>query len=125
MEAQFLSGGDLPPVSIPASMGAKAGDLLFTTGMAATGPDGNVTPGTFEEEFRLAMSNLEATLKAGGSSLAQVIKVTAYLSESDDFAAYNGLYKEYFKEPYPVRTTLCGCIHPSIKFEIEAVAVCD
>jgi len=57
-----------------------------------------------------------------GCELSDVIKVTAFLADLGDFAAYNDVYHENFAEPYPARTTVGVSLPPGILVEIEAVA---
>jgi 2-iminobutanoate/2-iminopropanoate deaminase len=51
-----------------------------------------------------------------------VIKVTAFLTDLTNFPAFNNVYRDYFQEPYPVRTTVGVALAPGILVEIEALA---
>lgn len=80
--------------------------------------------GTVQEEARLALSNLQAILEDSGSGLEHVVKVNAYLSDMDDFGAFNEVYKEFFKQDFPARTCIqAGRLPFDIKVEVEAVAL--
>lgn len=89
---------------------------------ASVDKTGKIVPGTFEEEFRLSLANLEKILHDAGSDLAHVIQTRNYLGSTADSPRYQELYKEYFKAPYPARTTIVNCLG-SLKYEIECVAV--
>lgn len=65
---------------------------------------------------------MHACLEAAGCGLPDVTKVTAVLADLGDVAAYNDVYREYFVEPYPARTTDGVSLPPGILVEIEAVA---
>ena len=99
----------------------RAGDYVFTSGQVSVDPDtGTRVVGDFETEAKFAFENLTKALEAGGATLADVVKVQAFLSDADDFPKYNEIYKTYFKEPYPARTTVC--VNMDLKIEIEAIA---
>jgi 2-iminobutanoate/2-iminopropanoate deaminase len=63
-------------------------------------------PGVFEAEVKLALDNVGAVLKAGGMSPGDVVSVQVYLTDAETFERMNAVYKAYFKEPRPTRTTV-------------------
>ena len=79
---------------------------------------------TIEEQTNVAIDNVEAVLRAEGASLADVIKVTVHLIDTNLFPRYNAAYKERFSEPYPARTTVGSDLHqvPGMMIEIECLA---
>ena len=107
---------------LPFSPATQVGNLLFVSGQASTDQDGSRVPDTFEGEFRRAVENLRRILRAAGSDLDRVVQVRAYLRDAENLPLYNALYREYFKEPYPARTTLTGCLE-NLHFEIDCIAV--
>jgi len=66
--------------------------------------------------------NLSRCLAAAGCGLEHVIKVTTFLSDFGDFAAYNAVYESYFSSPYPARTTVQTGLAPGLRIEVEALA---
>jgi len=86
---------------------------------------GNILADTFEGEMRGSIENLRSVLRLAGLDLRDVVQVRSYLARQDDLAEYNRLYREYFVEPFPARTTLVGCLGDILKFEIDAIAVID
>ena len=87
-------------------------------------PDGELIVGDVERATRRALANVEAVLNAGGASLADVVKVTIYLTDMKDFAAVNAVYAETFSEPFPARSCVQVARLPlDASIEIEAVAV--
>lgn len=106
----------------PYSPVVVAGDTVYTAGQIANGPDGNLIEGGIEEQTRQTLENVKACVEAGGLTMADVVKVNAYLSSLDDFAGYNAVYKEYFDAPYPVRTSVQVGLPAGVLVEIEAVA---
>jgi 2-iminobutanoate/2-iminopropanoate deaminase len=68
---------------------------------------GQLAKGGFEPELRQVMSNVQAVLKAAGMDLSDVVSVTAYLGDMNDFTRFNEIYREYFKaDPLPTRSTV-------------------
>lgn len=114
---------DTPTSPLPFSPSVVVGDLIFVSGQASCAPDGKLVPDTFEGEFRRAVENLRRILVAAGSDLAHVVQTRNYVRDEGDVPLYNQLYREYFKAPYPARTTIVRCLPPAMRFEIEAVAL--
>lgn len=122
---ELVSAQGAPRGAGPYSQGLKVGNLLFVSGQCPIDPATNkVVRGTIEEQVRLALNNLRAILVAAGSDLTKVVKVSAYLSDVQNFAAFNTVYKEFFHEPYPCRTTV-GSSLPGFDVEIDCIATLD
>ena len=98
------------------------GDLVYTAGQVAFDENGDVVPGGIEEQTRRALENLTACLRAGGCGLADVLKVNAYLADLADFEGFNAVYREFFDEPFPARTTVGVALPGALLVEIEATA---
>lgn len=94
-----------PPPIGPYCQGNMAGPFAFTAEEGGNKPDGTLPP-TIEDQIDQVINNIEAILKAGYCSLADVTKVTVYLANLSDFAAMNGVYAKRFKQPYPVRSII-------------------
>lgn len=106
----------------PYSPVVAAGDLVYTAGQVGFDENGELVPGGIEAQARRALDNLTSCLRAAGAEPADVLKVNAYLADLGDFAAFNEVYREYFDEPYPARTTVGVSLPGEILVEIEAVA---
>ena len=106
------------------SQGWRAGDFVFVTGTGPVDPVSNKMTGeTIEEQTELTIRNMESILKADGASLADVVKVTAHLSDITLFSRYNTTYASIFQKPYPVRTTVeSGFADPKMLIELDCVA---
>lgn len=91
----------------PYSQGIKVGNFLFTAGQIGIDPKTNeLVKGDIKEETRQVLENLKAILAQEGFSLKDVIKVNIYLADLTFFPQVNEVYGEYFKEDFPVRTTI-------------------
>lgn len=100
----------------------QSGELVVTAGQVAHDSDGNLIEGAIEAQTRRALENVRTCLEAAGCGLADVVKVSAFLADLGDFAAFNTVYREYFAEPYPVRTTVGVDLPGGILVEIDAIA---
>jgi len=122
MPIEVVRGPDVPASHLPFSPAIKAGGFVFVSGQASVDPKtGDIISDTFENEFRRTMDNLQRILAAAGASLKQVVQVRSYVKDAKDLPEYNRLYREFFKEPYPARTTITNCLG-KVLFEIDVVA---
>jgi len=98
--------------------------LIYTAGQGAIDPETNqLKLGTVEEEAELALENLKIILEETGSSLKNVLKVTVYLLDMEEFARFNVVYRKYFGEDLPARTCIqAACLPFETRVEIEAIA---
>ena len=110
------------------AQGYRVGDLLFISGQAGYGDEGTiVAPGNFDAQAKQAFSNLDRALRAGGSSLRNVIKVTIFLTDMSHFPRIVELRGEHFSPPYPADTIVeVGSLYSKdAMIEIEAIATAD
>lgn len=114
--------GDGGPRKLALSMAYRAGDLVFVSGQVAFGPDGRLVTGGIEAETRQTLNNIGAALAAAGASLADVVKVTVWLADLNDFPAFNATYATYFPAAAPARSTVQAGLMVGAKVEIEVVA---
>ena len=112
-----------PTSHLPFSPAVRWGDLIFVSGQASVDAKGAIVPDTFEGEFRRSVENMRAVLLGAGSDLSHVMQVRSYIRDPANVAEYNKLYREYFTEPYPARTTITNCLPETLQFEIECVAI--
>jgi len=104
------------------SQGLRAGDFVFVSGQGPLDPKtGKVVGDTIEEQTARVLENIKAILAAGDASMADVVKVSAHLSDMSLFERYNRVYASYFPDPKPTRTTV-GSQLPGILVEIDAIA---
>ena len=88
----------------PYSQAQIVGNLVFTSGQVGIIPEtGEVAVGV-EAQAHQVFKNLGEILKAAGTDMSKVIKTTVFLKHMDDFATINGIYAQYFSEPFPARS---------------------
>ncbi len=99
--------------------------FIYTAGQVAIDPATNLmVEGDIKVQTRQVLKNLDAVLKAGGSSMSAVVKTTVFLKNFNDFAAMNEVYAEFFSGSAPARSTVeVSRLPKDAKVEIEAVAV--
>lgn len=108
---------------LPFSPGIIAGDFMYVSGQASVDAEtGAIITDSFEGEMRRSIANLKAILEAGGLSLDHVINVKSYVADEADLAEYNRIYREYFAQPAPTRSTIVGVLGTKLKFELDCVA---
>lgn len=111
-------------LKLPFSHATRFGDFVFVSGQASVNLEtGEIIAGTFAEEFALSMKNLRTVLEKAGARWEDILKVGCFVRRDEDLAEYNQLYRQYFSEPFPARTTITNCLPPSLLFEIDCVAV--
>ena len=117
-----ISGPDMPKSPLPFSPGIIAGDYLFVSGQASVDATGAIVNDTFEGECRRSFENAKAIVLAAGFTLADVVQVPkTTLVGRTIWPLSNAIYREYFSEPFPARTTLIGCLGTLLKFEVDLV----
>jgi 2-iminobutanoate/2-iminopropanoate deaminase len=111
---------DAPPAAGPYSQAIKSGGFVFLAGQGPFRPDGSKVESPFEEAARQTFRNLDAVASAAGVSLANAVRVGVYLRDMSNFAAMNKVYAEFFREPYPARTTIQSDL-PGFDIEVDCV----
>ena len=118
---------DKAPAAIGPYVQAKQfGDLIFTSGQICLLPDGSLLEGTVEEQTEQVFKNLTEVLKAGGSSLKQVIKTTVFIKDMADFGKINAVYEKAFGGHKPARSCVEAARLPKdVLVEIECIATTE
>ena len=110
------------------AQGYRVGDLLYISGQAAINESGQIVGNDFAAQGDQAFANLDKVLKAGGSSLKNVVKVTIFVRDmASNFSKVVDLRGKYFTPPYPADTIveITSLYSSEALIEIEAVAVVD
>ena len=121
--SQAVHTENAPEASGPYSQAIVAGGFVFTSGQIAINPaTGRVEATTIEEQTEQVCRNLDAVLKASGSSLDKVVKTVCFLSNMDDFAAFNAVYGKYFTGK-PARSCVAVKTLPkNVLVEVDTIA---
>ena len=114
------AGGGL---DIPYSPAAVSDAYVHVAGVISSDASGAIIADDFMSQARRTFANLVTTIEAAGCTAADVVHVTTYLTDRDDFDAFNEVFKRTFSDPYPARVTvLAQLIAPGLSIEVTAVA---
>ncbi|XP_075224544.1 2-iminobutanoate/2-iminopropanoate deaminase-like [Lycorma delicatula] len=122
---KIITANDAPKPVGPYNQAVQVGNTVYLSGVLGIDPSaGKLVEGGALEEAKQALKNLGAILTKAGSSYGNVIKSTIFLEDISEFGPINEVYKQYFQEPYPARSTFQVAKLPmNAKVEIEVVAV--
>jgi 2-aminomuconate deaminase len=112
----------------------RAGDFLFVSGTSSRRPDNSIAGASADElgavtldireQTRVVIENVRDILKSMGADLSDLVEISSFLVNMNDFRGYNEVYGEYFDETGPTRTTVAvhQLPHPHLLIEMKAVA---
>ena len=113
--------GDPPPKG-PYSPAVRAGGFVYVSGQTPRDPaTGDLVGTTIDAQSRQTLANLRRVLEAAGASIDDVVSVTVYLADPALWDAFNAVYRDVFRDPYPSRTAV-GVALRGILVEVSAVA---
>ena len=120
-----ISTKNAPGAIGPYSQAIKAGNTLYVSGQIGLNPaKGEFDADDIKVQTRQALNNLKAILEEAGYTFDDVVKTTVLLKDIGEFADMNGIYAEFFNEPYPARAAFqVGALPKGARVEIEAIAV--
>lgn len=105
------------------SQAVQSGSFVFLSGQIPLDPSTmEIVDGDFEARARRVFENLKAVAEAAGGTLDQIVKLTIYLTDLDNFATVNSIMAEFFDEPYPARAALgVRSLPKGVDVEAEAI----
>ena len=122
MKKQIITN-QAPAAIGPYSQAVRCGNLLFTSGAIPFDADGNCSS-DIAQQTRQCLKNVKAILAAAGAQIADVVKVTCFIADMEQFATINQVYSEFFAEPYPARSCVeVSRLPKDVGVEIEAIAI--
>jgi 2-iminobutanoate/2-iminopropanoate deaminase len=112
------------PTGLPFSAYTRQGELLFLSGMLGHKPQrAELVEGGVAAQTRQALAHIDTLLRAQGLSLDNVLKAVIYLTDLQDWETVNGVWREYFKPPYPARSAVAvSALMLNASIEIEVIA---
>ncbi|MFN7915971.1 MAG: RidA family protein [Vicinamibacterales bacterium] len=127
MPKQAVASPRAPKAIGPYSAALRVGQLLFVSGQVPFDPEtGAMVEGDIGAMTRQVLENIGALLEAAGLTHAHVVRTTVYLADMNDFAAMNDVYRTFFAEPYPARSTVQAARLPrDARVEIDVIASFD
>jgi 2-iminobutanoate/2-iminopropanoate deaminase len=108
----------------PYSQGVKVGNFLFVSGQGPINPrTGKIDETDIDAQTRQTLQNVKAIVEASGFSLQDIVKVSIFLKRASDFQKMNEIYKTFFQQNPPTRTTVqADFVTPNMLIEIDAIA---
>ena len=104
---EIVSTPDAPAAIGPYSQAVRTGDKLYLSGQLGLDPGtGKLAGNDFESQARQAIENQRAILEAAGFSLKDVVQCQVFITDMNNYPAFNTIYKEYFTEGFPARAVL-------------------
>jgi len=118
----FLTEKAPKPVG-PYSQAVIHNGLMYVSGQIPLNPDsGELVRGTIEDETEAVMNNLRMIVEDAGAAMEDVLRVTCYLSDMEDFPRFNTVYAEYFSKNPPARSTIQAAKLPlDVQVEVDAI----
>lgn len=108
----------------PYSQGIDLGNMIFFSGQIPLDPETGEMPEGIEAQTKRALENVKGLLESQSLDFSNVVKTTVFLQSMDDFAVMNGIYAEYFVEPYPARSAVeVAKLPKGALIEVEVIAV--
>ena len=108
----------------PYSQARVVRNFVFTSGQIPLRPDGSMVSDNFELECIQVLDNVRAVLKASGSSMSHIIKLTVYLTDLSKFDILNNVFNTYFTDSLPARSTIeVSKLPKNSRLEIEAIGL--
>lgn len=119
-----ISTKKAPAAIGPYSQAIRVSNLVYTSGQIPIDPaTGAFVEGGIKEQTRQSLTNVRAILAEAGLTMSDVVKTTVFMADMNDFAEMNGVYAEFFAEPYPARSAVAVKTLPKgALVEIEVVA---
>ncbi len=119
---EFLNSRESLERNLPFSEAVRAGDFIFLAGQIGD-QDGKVVPGGIGPEARQTLQHIKDVLERNGSSLRDVVKCTVFLADIADWPAFNEVYREFFRQPFPARSALAASgLAMNARVEVECIA---
>lgn len=125
--ADVISTPNAPAAIGPYSQAVRAGNIVFLSGQIPLDPKtGELAQGGLEAQVHQSFRNLKAVVEAAGGRLDQVVRLGLFLTDLSQFATVNTIMGEYFKAPFPARSTIgVASLPKGAAFEVEATVVLD
>ena len=114
--------GDYPPPAGAYSPAVRAGSLIFVSGQLPRDPRTREVVGTdVTTQTRQVLANIETILSAAGVTMREIVSVTVYLADMGDWSAFDAVYREIMKPPYPARAAVGAQLHGAL-VEVSVIA---
>ena len=124
-DREIISTTEAPGAVGPYSQAVATAGMVFTAGQIPINPSsGKIEAETIEDQTRQVLRNIDGLLRASGSGLNRIVKMTVFMTDLGDFQKMNGVYAEFFPSDPPARSAVQVVALPlGVQIEMEAVAL--
>ena len=123
MTKEIIFTEDAPKAIGPYSQAVKSGGFLFVSGQIPLNPvSGDLMNSSIEDQAEQVITNLSAICKAANTNLSNIVKLTIYITDMNDFSIVNQAMENHFEAPYPARATIEVSALP-LGVNVEMVAI--
>ena len=119
---ETVTADKAPKPAGPYSHAVVANGFVFISGQGPVDPESGSMPDAFADQVRQTLNNVRTILVAAGSGMENVVKVNAYVTDLTRFAQFNEVYKEFFQNEPPARTTVATSLLGFL-VEVDCIAV--
>jgi len=120
---EAVISSEVPQPAGPFSQAILSGDFLFVSGSVGVDPASGTLSDDFKEQTRQTLKNIGAVLAEAGCDFSNVVKSTCFITDAANFASFNEVYREFFPQPFPARSTIvCNLARDTLLVEIEVIA---
>ena len=125
MTKEIIFTKDAPRAIGPYSQAVKAGGFTFISGQVAINPKtGDLMNSSIEDQAEQVLQNLIAICKQANASLSDIVKLTIYITNMNDFSIVNKAMQRHFVEPYPARATVeVSALPLGVNVEMDAILI--
>ena len=127
MTKEIIFTEDAPKAIGPYSQAVKSGGFLFVSGQIPLNPaSGDLMNSSIEDQAEQVITNLSAICKAANTSLSNIVKLTIYITDMNDFSIVNQAMENHFEAPYPARATIeVSALPLGVNVEMDAIVNLD
>jgi reactive intermediate/imine deaminase len=111
------------PLAMPFSKAVRAGDFLFLSGVLPMDGEGRIVTGDIALQTRVVLERIAATLAEASASMGDLVRMTVWLADLGDFAAFSDEYRRHFAGSFPARSMVEAMLYGGAGIEIEAQAL--
>ena len=127
MTKEIIFTEDAPKAIGPYSQAVKSGGFLFVSGQIPLNPvSGDLMNSSIEDQAEQVITNLSAICKAANANLSNIVKLTIYITDMNDFSIVNQAMENHFEAPYPARATIeVSALPLGVNVEMDAIVNLD
>ncbi len=122
---QMINSANAPAAIGAYSQAIKSGSMVFLSGQIPLIPETmEIVKTDFKSQVKQVFENIKAVVDEAGGHLTQIVKLTVYLTNMNNFATINEVMQEYFTEPYPARAVVgVAALPKGVDIEIDAILI--